>query len=361
MSDIVYRLLERRDHAELGRLHRRYLSVDRDDAFFEWKYWHCPGGPHASVVAEETASGRIVGELGSIPVMMRYFGETAPAYFCLDIFIDKDAGRGRIFFPIYRAFLKAVSEVASPAVPILTSFTIPKTEKIMSRLWKIRKVAPAPKFAKVLRYGPYIESKTGSRLLARPVGWVLDRAGRLRYPMKSSRHVDIREIRIFDEHADRLWNKVKDYYNIWTVRDRAYLNWRYVDIPHVRNRIFTAWEDGELLGFLVINFQAPVSNAGVIQEFIVLRERPDVARTLLDTGIRFLSDQKRDVAIIWSFPHCHLTPLLQNRGFVARETTGRSLTVRDGVEFVNPIGTAAFSEARDPANWFLSKGDVDDD
>ncbi len=362
MSRYVYRKMERRDHEALSALHEKYLGCGhRDNDFFEWKYWRSPGGPHESVVAEETATGRIVGELGGIAVMMRYFGKTGPVYFDVDVVIDKEASRGRIFFPIYRKRLEFIAERNVPSVPLNCSFTIPKTLKIMSKTWKIRGVAPAPKLAKVLRHGAYIGKKTGSKPIAAAGGFLLDLWSSLRYPMTAPRQIDVREVDSFDASADELWDRMKDYYSVWVVRDRTFLNWRYVDIPRVDNRIFVAREGDKLLGYTVVNFQDRTKRAGVIQDFQFLRERKDAGRALLRNCIEYLKKIGSEVAIIWDFDHTHTHAVLEEFGFGERETTGRHFCVRDAIELKERIADIPFDKARDRSAWFLGKGDADDD
>jgi len=362
MSRYVYRKMERRDHEALSVLHENHLGcAPRDNDFFEWKYWRSPGGPHESVVAEETDTGRIVGELGGIAVMMRYFGTTGPVYFDVDVVIDRDAARGRIFFPIYRKRLEFIAERKVPSVPLNCSFTIPKTLKIMSKTWKIRGVAPAPKLAKVLKHGAYISRKTGSKLIAGAGGLLLDLWSSVRYPMIAPRQIDVTEVDAFDAGADALWERMKDYYNIWVVRDRKFLNWRYVDIPHVENTILVAREKDALLGYLVINFQDDNKRAGVIQDFQFLKERKDAGRALLRKGIDFLKGVGSEVAIIWDFDHTHTHAILAEFGFGTRETTGRHFCVREAIELEESVIQIPFERARERTSWFLGKGDADDD
>ncbi|MBN2465952.1 GNAT family N-acetyltransferase, partial [candidate division WOR-3 bacterium] len=51
------------------------------------------------------------------------------------------------------------------------------------------------------------------------------------------------ELERFDRRFDRLWDEVKDVHPISVVRDRRYLQWRFVENPESEYRIF-AYEDG---------------------------------------------------------------------------------------------------------------------
>lgn len=362
MSPVSYRLLKRTDHEQVAELHRKYLGVERDEAFFEWKYWSCPGGPQKCVLAIDDETGRVVGELGSICVDMRYFGTTAPVYFDVDVMIAERPDRGRIFFRIYRKRLEFIAATEGLTVPLNCSFTIPKTLKITSKLWSIRPVGQAPKTVRVLKHARIVEEKTGSRLAGFAGGLVLDAWSRIRHPTIAPRGIRVDEAASFDAGADRLWDTIKDYHNIWTVRDAAYLNWRYVDIPHVENLIFTVREGNDLLGYLVFNFQDPDRRAGVIQDFQYLGERKDVGRALLSRALRYLAGQGSAVAITWAFAHSYSFPVLREFGFRPRETTGRSLALRHAFEIREPASPSiTFDEARQVSNWHLSKGDADDD
>jgi|GEM_PF-2450718 len=362
MKRYTYRQLERSDHENLSRLHQRYLGVERDNAFYEWKYWNNPCGPHGCTVAVENETGDIVGQIGSIPILFRFFGRVFRAFHEVDIVIAERPDRGRLFVATYKNRCDQIkSEDAETRLFFNYAFTIPVTLKITSKLWRVKDVAPAPKMVRILKHAAILRQKLGSSLLSGAGGLLLDGWTGLRHPIVAPRGLDVVETPAFDDSADRFWDRIKDTDEIWTERSKDYLNWRYVQPPHCHNTIFTARAGRELLGYLVIQIQTGKPCKAIIQDFQFLPDRKDAGRALLQRGLRYSAAESAAMVISWTFAHSYTFALLEEFGFVTRETTGRNLVVRNTSEIVNPHIQEPFDVALKPENWHICKGDADDE
>jgi hypothetical protein len=360
MSTYTYRMQERGDNEELCRLHGEYLGVERDDAFLNWKYWDNPVGPNRSVVGVENETGGIVAHIGSVAILYQYFGTPLRCMFECDIVVAERPDRGRIFFRMYRRRLEAIAEETG-ILPLSIAITIPKTAKIMGKLWKIRPIADAPKTVRILKHDRLLRARFGSPLLASAGGFVLDMWNWIRRPMVAPKGLDIVEIEAFDESADRFWERIKNYARIWNVRSSAYLNWRYIEIPNIDNKVFVAREGKEIVGYIVVYIWDGDIRRGVIQDFQFLKDRKDVGRALLRRGIDFMIGEKSDVAVSWTFSHSYTFPVLEEFGFRKREITGRTLSLRPAGEVVDPWNAVSWKEALNVENWHFCKGDTDDE
>jgi hypothetical protein len=69
------------------------------------------------------------------------------------------------------------------------------------------------------------------------------------HPMPAG--VSFEPISTFDARFDIFWAKVAPTFRNLCVRDAAYLNWRYVQIPDRRYRSFAAFDRGEIRGWIV--------------------------------------------------------------------------------------------------------------
>jgi hypothetical protein len=91
----------------------------------------------------------------------------------------------------------------------------------------------------------------------------------------------IEEISSFDDRADSLWAAVEAQFDVATIRDAAYLNWRYADIRAGRSLILGAFEGERVVGYAV--FKRAGANANVL-DLVVEPERLDIALELLESG-----------------------------------------------------------------------------
>ena len=106
--------------------------------------------------------------------------------------------------------------------------------------------------------------------------------------------IEVEDIGFFDEGADELWDKSKDYYDYAVVRDREYLNWRYCDPRGGRYFCKGAFEDGKLVGYAVLRINAIEEDysVGFIVDLFTLPERLDVVAKLVDESIVFYKEIK---------------------------------------------------------------------
>jgi hypothetical protein len=62
---------------------------------------------------------------------------------------------------------------------------------------------------------------------------------------------EVELIRRFDEGFDRLWERVGSSFGLAVRRDAAFLNWRFIEPPHVRYTVAALRRDGEIAGYAV--------------------------------------------------------------------------------------------------------------
>ena len=61
----------------------------------------------------------------------------------------------------------------------------------------------------------------------------------------------MRTVRHFDESFTRLWERIRGQFSFAVRRDAAYLNWKYIQAPHVRYSVAVLERDGEAAGYVV--------------------------------------------------------------------------------------------------------------
>ena len=165
---------------------------------------------------------------------------------------------------------------------------------------------------------------------------------------------EVRVIRRFDDSFTRLWERVRPRLGFAVRRDAAYLNWKYIQAPHVRYSIATLDRDGEAAGYVVYrHVQEPRGRVTLLVDFLA---DPDDATGFL-TLLRWVDREARaaDTDKIRTFAlHDGFRRLLRKSGYYP---------VRSTMEFVAKINAVDVAPAfyQDTSRWHVTLGDSDQD
>jgi hypothetical protein len=161
-------------------------------------------------------------------------------------------------------------------------------------------------------------------------------------------------IRRFDASFTALWERLAPKFDLAVRRDAPYLNWRYIEPPHVRYSIVALKRMGEVHGYAVYrHLQEPLGRVTLLVDFLT---DPDDASGFL-TLLRWVdrearaadSDKIRTFALNDTFRR-----LLRKSGYYPVKST------MDFVAKVNAIGVSSdFYASTD--SWHVTLGDSDQD
>jgi len=169
--------------------------------------------------------------------------------------------------------------------------------------------------------------------------------------------LEIAEISSFDDSFAVFWGRVRHRFPIMVVRDPAYLNWRFVDVPTREYTTFVARSDGQMRGFTVLRV-APLGqfSAGLIVDLVVeaSAEGRAAGRLLIDQAYSYSRDHDLDIVASLALRHTDEFRLLRSRGFWV---CPKFLQPQPFRLVVRSHDEEASSPAYDLRNWFLTMGD----
>jgi GNAT superfamily N-acetyltransferase len=168
-------------------------------------------------------------------------------------------------------------------------------------------------------------------------------------------NADIAVTRIdeFDQATDQFWNSVSPQFYAIVQRNSEYLNWKYVQQPHMDYQLFTASRCGKLCGYIILRkTRPPESNSGIIADLLVPFEDKETVHSLLAFAVRHFKEQKVNHVSAASSSDVYQDALLA-LGF-KREKVWAPL-------FHSRIKTPAIASALVPGSWFLGRSDSDSD
>ena len=163
----------------------------------------------------------------------------------------------------------------------------------------------------------------------------------------------VREISSFDDRINEFWNRVSSDYNIIRIREKKYLNWRYVDAPNADYTIYVAEEEGEICGYIILGCKdASGLIFGYICDIIAPTDRGDIIQCLLAKAVEHFKEKKADIIFSQMIPNKIYRIALLKSGFIPR--------FRSKERFIAYSTSSKHSQAflKNPNNWFIQLGDL---
>jgi hypothetical protein len=163
---------------------------------------------------------------------------------------------------------------------------------------------------------------------------------------------------IFGDWADTLWGRCCNQHRVWTVRNKNYLNWRYVDRPDTQYEIYSAWSGQEIVGYVVTcRENMDVGNVTFVMDMMVDEKGSLTAHTLLHKIVT-IACERNDVlvsAIVMPASTIKAT-FLKHLFMMLPERFFPQELYFAGLEFSSKETNDFFY---DPKSWGLSWGDDD--
>ena len=354
-----YSLEDARDSLELVRKTSGDIEAAAP-AYQEWQCQRSPAGPAIATLAREAETGRLIGQLATIPIRVRLSGRVRLASLSPNPVIDptyQDPG-------VLASLLGDICALSAEE-GIAFTYGFPSQVPYLTAMNKagFRSIGAVPLLITPLNPGRLAMKTTHSRVLSETASiarrvW---RTPTLAPQQKAVPGLEIEEVKSFDRSFAFFWDRVQDRYPIMVVRDPAYLNWRFVGMPTREYTTFAARSEGEIRGFTVLRV-APLGqfSAGLIVDLVVeaSAEGRAAGRLLIDQAYSYLRDRDVDILASLALRHTDEFRLLRSRGFWVcpkfLEPRPYQLVVRCHDEERSPSRLAY-----DLRNWFVTMGDYD--
>jgi hypothetical protein len=163
----------------------------------------------------------------------------------------------------------------------------------------------------------------------------------------------VRKISHFDDRINEFWNTISSDYNIIRIRDKKYLNWRYVDAPNADYTIYVAEEGGKICGYIILGCKdASGLIFGYIYDINAPTSREDIIYRLIAKAVENFMDAKVDAIFSQMVANEVYRKNFLKNGFIPR--------FRSKGRFIAYNASTKLSEAylKNPKNWFIQLGDL---
>jgi len=336
---------------------------------WEWEFERNPyalPAPAPILIAEDTDTAEFVGQNATMPVRLYLNGETREMAWGVDAFVLRQhRGNG-----IGTALQKKLHD----SLPIFMSLNMSAVNRrIKKRLGSIE-LPPVVEYDKVLRYS---RERIAMRLanagavgyasfrfrLVRGFGLDLAAASVLNiasgmtrrrwFPTSAHREkpVVVSPVTHFGAEFDDLWASVAPNFGGAVVREARYLNWKFLEQPHMEHIAGAARRTGILTGYVIVRrCRPPEPNVGIIVDMLADPMDEGTLEALVDWAVRCADAQSVDnVWAATSVPS--YSAVLRRHGFVP---SGQSVAM-----FFCGHETAVATKRASEKGWLLSRGDSD--
>ena len=114
------------------------------------------------------------------------------------------------------------------------------------------------------------------------------------FKLKTAKNISIKSTSKFDKRISKLWEKANSEYGITIVRNCEYLNWRFVENPNTKSKIFIAEKEDEILGYIVLGSYTSKKNqikVGFISDLFFCKKEKKILIGLLNNAIKYFEEQ----------------------------------------------------------------------
>jgi len=153
-----------------------------------------------------------------------------------------------------------------------------------------------------------------------------------------------------------LWEKVSDDYEIMVIRDKEYLNWRYVNTPDLSYTTYLAEKERQILGYIILRCKELRGLVfGYIFDLLFPLDRQDIAQHLILRAVEHFKQEKADLIVYHMVGPKVYRKSFGRSGFIFSRFISRRF------RFIARINTPNISETfvRNPRHWFIQIGDSD--
>jgi hypothetical protein len=161
-------------------------------------------------------------------------------------------------------------------------------------------------------------------------------------------------IRRFDSSFNTLWERLSPQFDLAVRRDAAYLNWRYIEPPHVRYSVVALKREGEVHGYAVYRHRhEPLGRVTMLVDFLVAPDDISGLKTLLRWVDRAARIEDTDKVRCYAM-HAGFRRVLRRNGY---------FQVKSDLEVAVKVNAVQvpkhFYEKTD--GWHITYGDSDQD
>ena len=251
------------DQRGVEALYRRVFGPDAAAASrlrWDWQYRRNPNNPEGQALLWVVREGpTIIGHYATMPVRLSLGGKEIQAAWGTDAMVAPERQRRGLGEELFRTWDRSVGAalglgLSGASSALLKKMHFPDVAAIPGVVKPLtRRAVRMPQWPMTL-----------NRIVSAVTLPIVRVAARVR-PLRA----DVEPIRRFDASFTDLWERLADRFELAVRRDAAYLNWKFIEPPHVRYSVAALKRDGRPEGYAVYrHVQEPRGRVTVLVDFL---------------------------------------------------------------------------------------------
>ncbi|AOW17239.1 hypothetical protein LPB03_07065 [Polaribacter vadi] len=178
------------------------------------------------------------------------------------------------------------------------------------------------------------------------------------FSYKKNNKFQIKEENKFPDDVNTIWKNFSKNINVAIHRDKAYLEWRYIQKPNENYKISHCYDlNCQYLGFVIYTVKEKHNGKiAYIMELMYNLEEPKVGKLLLNYAIDRIKKEKADCILAWSFEHSPNHKIFKKQFFLKMPEKLKPIELHFGARSFNKNLTNIINKRE---NWFISYSDSD--
>jgi len=327
-------------------------KLDREQWLRQWRWMYKdnPAGVGRIWLAEH--NDKIVGQYAMIPIIINISDDVDTSAHSVDTMTHPDYRYQGIFETLAK---KTYAEAAKEGIHIVYGFPNKNSHPGFIKKLSWFDISSLKTMIKLVNWEHIVERRIRNKLLSRlatpAISLVFSKLLFRTQQNPKLPGLTITQISSFDERINEFWPRVSSQYPIMVVRDKDYLNWRYVTVPDVDYTIYTAEKAGEIHGYTVFQcLQQEQGRTCVI--FDILAQSEHIAQCLISKVIEQCKQEQVDSIFCNMIANKIYLRAFRRNGFMS-------------IPFSKGSSFCAYSSAphaskeflKDPRNWLIQLGD----
>ena len=346
------------DECGIRELFRLVFGQELSAEQWNWMYRDNQTGL-ISITLAEGADGQLAGHYAVRPVRMKIGDEVQMGTLSLDTMVHPDYRRQGMFTKLAKHLY---AELASQGIPLTYGFPNKNSyHGCFTKLDWVDLVGRLPLYVKVLNPTAVLVTRIKSGLMASLGGGLAKAAlgviGAFRRGALPD-DCELKRVDRFDQRIDEFWGEASRAHGIMVARDRAYLNWRYVENPTASYELFIVEKGSSLAGYMVLKIEKMFGlQTGFIVDLLTIPDEPALASGMIAEAVLHFRSEGMDIVSCLMLKHTPYTKALKSNGFLQAPEKMLPQELYLGVR----RHTSEHPETYlfNPRNWFITWGDHD--
>jgi len=287
----------------------------------EYHRWKCDGNPaQPGYIWLVEDGGRVVSTASMTPKRMKILDDEVLAAETGDTFtLPEYQGKG-----LFTSLVKnTTGEAVRKGIDFI--YGLPNANSLpgyIERLSYGRITSPALYYlGRPLNIKKVLRQKIGYRWLADVLSLPLEIISKGFFKLAAvgigRNDISVTQVTSFPEDIDRLWERVSSNYDVMLVRNRDYLEWRFVNSPGDYVIFVARGPEGETAGYLVARIADENDRrVGYIADFLSLEDNHIIFKELFYSLLEVLGAKEVDIISTWAMKGSFYYKALVRLGFL---------------------------------------------